>query len=77
MGAIRKPRFSDGDVDKAMDGFINRRLALFFSSASDAINQAKGEKQQTAKNAKYSGQPGEHRGHIFIAFQRKRNEQSP
>jgi hypothetical protein len=21
MGAIRKPRFSDGDVEKAMDGF--------------------------------------------------------
>jgi len=23
MGAIRKPRFSDGDVAKAMDGFFN------------------------------------------------------
>jgi hypothetical protein len=26
MGAIRKPRFSDGDVEKAMDGFFNGLL---------------------------------------------------
>ena len=26
MGAIRKPRFSDGDVEKAMDGFFNNLL---------------------------------------------------
>ncbi|VUX55880.1 protein of unknown function [uncultured Woeseiaceae bacterium] len=26
MGAIRKPRFSDGDVVKAMDGFFNNLL---------------------------------------------------
>jgi hypothetical protein len=28
MGAIRKPRFSDGDVEKAMDGFFNGLLDL-------------------------------------------------
>jgi hypothetical protein len=28
MGAIRKPRFSYGDVEKAMDGFFNKLLAL-------------------------------------------------
>jgi hypothetical protein len=28
MGAIRKPRFSDGDVEKAMDGFFNNLLVL-------------------------------------------------
>ncbi len=28
MGAIRKPRFSDGDVEKAMDGFFNNLLDL-------------------------------------------------
>ncbi len=26
MGTIRKPRFSDGDVEKAMDGFFNKLL---------------------------------------------------
>jgi hypothetical protein len=26
MGTIRKPRFSDGDVEKAMDGFFNNLL---------------------------------------------------
>ncbi len=39
-----RERRSDGDVDKAMDGFINRRLVLFFSSAFDAINEADREK---------------------------------
>ncbi len=77
MGAVRKPRFSDGDVDKAMNGFINRRLVLFISSAFDAINEANGEKDKADQNAEYSDQPGEHHGHIFIAFQRKRNEQRP
>ena len=72
-----RERRSDGDVDKAMDGLINRRLVLFFSSAFDAINEADGEKDKAAQNAEYSGQPGEHRGNIFIAFQRKRNEQRP
>ena len=62
--------------DKAMDGFINRRLVFVFSSAIDAIDQADGEKQQAAQNAEYSDQPGEHRRHIFITFQRQRNEQS-
>ncbi len=28
MGAIRKSRFSNGDVEKAMDGFFNNVLAL-------------------------------------------------
>jgi hypothetical protein len=28
MGAIRKPRFSDCDVAKAMDGFFNNLLVL-------------------------------------------------
>jgi len=28
MGAIRKPRFSDGDVEKAMDGFFNNLLGI-------------------------------------------------
>ena len=64
-------------LDDARDVLRHASLILFFGSAFDAINQANGEKQQTAKNAKYSDQPGEHRGHIFIAFQRKRNEQSP
>jgi len=26
MGAIRKPRFSNGDVEKAMEGFFNNLL---------------------------------------------------
>jgi hypothetical protein len=26
MGAIRKPRFSDCDVEKAMDGFFNNLI---------------------------------------------------
>ncbi len=28
MGAIRKPRFLDGDVEKAMDGFFNNLLDI-------------------------------------------------
>ena len=28
MGTIRKPRFSDGDIEKAMDGFFNGLLDL-------------------------------------------------
>jgi hypothetical protein len=28
MGAIRKPRFSDSDVEKAMDGFFNNLLVM-------------------------------------------------
>jgi len=28
MEAIRKPRFSDGDVEKAMDGFFNNLLVM-------------------------------------------------
>jgi len=28
MEAIRKPRFSDGDFEKAMDGFFNNLLGL-------------------------------------------------
>jgi len=33
MGAIRKQRFSNGDVDKAMDGFFNKLLGVSFSHA--------------------------------------------
>jgi hypothetical protein len=29
MGAIRKPRFSDCDVEKAMDSFFNNLLVSF------------------------------------------------
>jgi hypothetical protein len=29
MKAIRKSHFSDGDVEKAMDGFFNRLLGFF------------------------------------------------
>jgi hypothetical protein len=36
MGAIRKPRFSDCDVEKAMDGFFNNLLVLFFEFGMDS-----------------------------------------
>jgi hypothetical protein len=41
MGAIRKPRFSDCDVEKAMDGFFNNLLEYrqcWFRSAIDKLS---------------------------------------
>ncbi len=40
MGAIRKPRFLDGDVEKAMDGFFNNLLGCFvvvFDVPTDSV----------------------------------------
>ena len=37
MGAIRKPRFSNGDVEKAMDGFFNELLVACFVRLSNNV----------------------------------------
>jgi hypothetical protein len=34
MGAIRKPRFSDCDVEKAMDGFFNNLLDILTAAGT-------------------------------------------